>query len=94
MKTRNLPLIIFAFTLSACSSLNGILDREDTTLPVAAEAPPAAPASQPGTDDAWCQRVAASERQRMQISGYDAATLDRMTLRAYQQCRTLDGRAG
>jgi hypothetical protein len=73
--------------------MNGLLDFAGSPAdePVAAAAAadiPVAPAVASG-DEAWCQRVAASERARAQASGFDAATLDRMTLQSYQQCRNL-----
>jgi len=90
---RYTPLFFLALlTLSACSAMNGLLSFAD---PPADDAMTAAAANVPVTvaapsgDDAWCQRVAASDRARVQESGFDAATLDRMTLQSYQQCRTL-----
>jgi hypothetical protein len=72
--------------------MNGLLDfadapADDPMVAAAAEVPVAAPAV--SGDDAWCQRVAASERARAQASGFDAATFDRMAVQSYQQCRTL-----
>lgn len=90
---RHTPLFFLAlFTLSACSSMNGLLDfvsapADDPIAAAVADVPVAA--SAPSGDDAWCQNVAASERARAQASGFDAATLDRMTVQSYQQCRTL-----
>jgi hypothetical protein len=91
---RHTPIFFLAFAmLSACSSMNGLLDFASSPAdePVAAAAVadiPVAPAVAPG-NEAWCQQVAASERARAQASGFDAATLDRMTLQGYQQCRNL-----
>ena len=73
--------------------MRSLVSYDDAPEPAAAVAAPApAVASSAAEGDAWCQRVAASERARVQQIGYDAATLDRMTLAAYQQCRTLAAR--
>ena len=87
MNHRTAIFFFSAILLSACSSLNGLL--EETPPPAAPEIAVPASATAPSDNDAWCQRVAASERARMQALGYDAATLDRMTLAAFQQCRTM-----
>ena len=90
MNIRFVVLLACAFQLAACSSMRSLVSFEDASEPAPAPAiaaPAAAPA--PSETDAWCQRGAASERARAQVSGFDAATLDRMTVQAYQQCRTL-----
>jgi len=88
MNTRILLLFAGMVFLSACSATSSLLSFDDAPEPAVAEVPVvAAPA--PAATDAWCQRVAASERARAQASGYDAATLDRMTLASFQQCRLI-----
>jgi hypothetical protein len=90
MRLRNfLAAISAALSLSACSSLNSLLafeDAEPAPAPVVAAPRPEAAASGPNE---WCQRVAASDRVRAQQAGFDAATLDRMTVQSYQQCVAL-----
>ena len=86
MNIRFVVLLACAFQLAACSSMRSLVSFEDASEPAPA---PAIAAPAPSETDAWCQRVAASERARAQVSGFDAATLDRMTVQAYQQCRTL-----
>jgi len=88
MNPRLLLLPAALLSLSACSSLSGFFSYEEEPPPPPVQAA-AAPAAAPAPDDAWCQRVAASDRARAQASGFDAATLDRMTLASYRQCRTL-----
>ena len=85
MIARTAILLFGTLLLSACSSLNGLLESEEPLAPPPEAVVSAAP-TQPEREG-WCQRVAASERARMQASGFDAATLDRMTLATYQQCR-------
>lgn len=80
--------LVSTLMLSACSSLGGLFTYEDPPPP-APMAVAAASVPAPDADEARCQRVAASDRIRAQASGYDPATLDRMTLTSYQQCRLL-----
>jgi hypothetical protein len=91
MNTRIFAFGICLFALSGCSSLNSLLSFEEEPAPLAAIAleTPAAPPAAPAAPDEWCQRVAASERLRAQQSGFDAATLDRMTAQSYRQCMEL-----
>ena len=90
MTTRLRLVLMSTLLLSGCTSLEGVLSFEETppSAPAIVAQAPAAPAPA-ALDDARCQRVAASDRLRAQASGYDAATLDRMTLASYQQCRFL-----
>jgi hypothetical protein len=90
MNTRIFAFGICLFALSGCSSLNSLLSFEEEPAPaaIALETPPAPPAAPP--TDEWCKRVAASERLRAQQSGFDAATLDRMTTQSYRQCVELE----
>ncbi len=82
---------ISIFTLSACSSLNSLLAFGEQTPSEPAVVVAAQPAATPQvTANDWCQRVAASDRLRAQQRGYDAATLDRLTLQSFQQCVALD----
>lgn len=39
----------------------------------------------------FCDDVAASDQMRAQGAGFDAVTVNRMTLQSAQQCRTLAG---
>lgn len=91
MNARIFFLGISIFTLSACSSLSGLLTfgEEAPSEPavVVAAQPVAAPQA---TVNDWCQRVAASDQLRAQQQGYDSATLDRLTLQSFQQCAALD----
>jgi len=91
MNRHKIFLAFAIFTLSACSSMNGLLDFADAPgEPVpAAVAYVSATAPAHSSDDGWCQSVAASDRVRVQASGFDAETLDRMTLASYQQCNLL-----
>ena len=84
MTARTAIFLFSTLLLCGCSSLNSLLETE-TPPPAPSEAVPPAPAR--ASNDEWCRRVAASERNRMQPLGYDAATLDRMTQTAYLQCR-------
>ena len=94
MMFRNLLLAGAAvFALSACSSLHRMLtfegaEAEPEPVPVAAQ-PVTQPQPAAAGSNEWCQRVAASDRQRAQEAGFDAATLDRMTVQSYQQCVAL-----
>lgn len=94
MNTRIILLFIGMTILSACSTASSLLsfgDGDESVTTVAA-APVAAVPAFTGTQDDWCQKVAASERLRAQGAGYDAATLDRMTLASFQQCSLLQPR--
>ncbi len=88
MNPRILLFSISMALLGGCSSVSSLLRFEDSdaTALVPVVQPMVAAAA---PDDTWCQRVAASERLRAQGAGYDAATLDRMTLGSFQQCRLL-----
>jgi hypothetical protein len=98
MNTRILLFGICVLTLCACSSVNRLLTFEEEAPPaqlaaspeISATPPPAAPVQ--GAPSEWCQRVAASDRQRAQQQGFDAATLDRMTLQSLQQCMAIGTR--
>ena len=83
---------ISIFTLSACSSLNSLLTFEEEAAPqtISLETPSAPPPAAAAPPDDWCRRVAASERLRAQQSGFDAATLERMTTQSYRQCVELE----
>jgi hypothetical protein len=89
---------ICALALCACSSVNRLLTFEEEPPPaqlaaspeISGTPPPAAPVQ--GAPSEWCQRVAASDRQRAQQQGFDAATLDRMALQSLQQCMALGAR--
>lgn len=84
---------ISIFSLSACSSLNSLLSYEEDTPAGAATLPEAPPPAAPQTAaNEWCQRVAASDRLRAQQAGFDAATLDRMTLQSLRQCAAMGAR--
>ena len=83
MNTRNFVLGIGFILLGACSSFE-ILAAADEPPP--APPPPPVVAQPAASQDVWCKQVAASVRKRAEASGFDAATLDRMTLTAYQQC--------
>jgi hypothetical protein len=98
MNARIVLFGICALALCACSSVNRLLTFEE-------EAPPAQIAASPeisgtpqptapvqGASNEWCQRVAASDRLRAQQQGFDAATLDRMTLQSLQQCTAISAR--
>jgi hypothetical protein len=77
--------------LSACTSFHGLLASEEEANPSPEElaaVPQAAPRPKAGSDE-WCQRVAAGDRLQAQQTGFDAATLDRMTALSYQQCMAL-----
>ncbi len=82
-----IAILALCLPLGACSSVRGLLSFEDAPPPPAVTAAAPVPAAPSG--DTWCQQVAASDRQRAQLQGYDAATLDRMTLVSFQQCRSL-----
>jgi hypothetical protein len=83
---------ICALTLCACSSVNHLLTFEEEAPPaqipaspeISGTPQPSAPVQ--GAPSEWCQRVAASDRQRAQQQGFDAATLDRMALQSLRQC--------
>jgi hypothetical protein len=100
MNARIFFYCISVLTLSGCSSLNRLLTFQDEVPPAqvaaATEVPAQPAATVPGAqNDApseWCQRVAASDRLRAQQAGFDAATLDRMTLQSLRQCATLGPR--
>lgn len=91
---RTILLMGAALLLSGCGSLNSLLtfDSEEAPVPVQeVAAAPAPPAEGPAQND-WCQRVAASDIQRAQQQGFDAATLQRMATQSFRQCVELGGR--
>jgi hypothetical protein len=74
-----------AMALCACSTTGSSLLRDDVPAPVSGFTPIAMAMPSLG----FCQGAAASDRQRAEISGFDAATLDRIALQSLQQCRAL-----
>jgi hypothetical protein len=79
---------ISVFPLCACSSLGSLMTFGDDPAEIAAapEAVPASPPAAPQGPEDWCKGVAASDRNRGQQAGFDAATLDRMAAASYRQC--------
>jgi hypothetical protein len=94
MNARIVLFGICAFALCACSSVNRLLTFEEEAPSVQiAASPEISGTPQPaGVSNEWCQRVAASDRLRAQQQGFDAATLDRMTLQSLQQCMAIGAR--
>jgi hypothetical protein len=74
-----------ALALSACSTTGNSLGRDEKPAPISGFAPVAVTMPSLG----FCQGAAASDRLRAEISGFDAATLDRIARQSLQQCRAL-----
>lgn len=74
-----------AMMLSACSTTSTMLARDEQPAPVSGFTPVAVSLPPSG----FCQGVSASDRLRAELSGFDAATLDRIALQSLQQCSTL-----
>ena len=86
MKSASLLLCAAAaMALSACSTTGSSLVRHEAPVLVSGFTPIAV--SMPSLG--FCQDAAASDRLRAEISGFDAATLDRIALQSLQQCRAL-----
>jgi hypothetical protein len=85
MKFHALIVCAAAMALSACSTTSTMLARDEQPAPVSGFTPIAVSLPSPG----FCQGVAASDRLRAQLGGFDAATLDRIAVQSLQQCRTL-----
>ena len=74
-----------ALALSACSTPDTRFVRDEPAAPVSGFVPVATTPSPSN----FCQGVAASDRLRAELAGFDIATLDRIALQSLQQCRTL-----
>jgi hypothetical protein len=86
MKSTSLVMCIAAaMALCACSTTGSSLVQNEKPAPVSGFTPIAIAMPSSG----FCQGAAASDRQRAEISGFDAATLDRIALQSLQQCRAL-----
>ena len=72
--------------LTACASPGNMIARNETAVPIVSGFTPIAVIVPPPS---FCQGAASSDRIRAERAGFDAATLDRITLQSLQQCRTL-----
>jgi hypothetical protein len=72
---------IAAMMLCACTAVRGpgTQDLSFETTPIVFAPPP------PG----FCEDVAASDRLRVQMAGFDLPTVDRIATQSLQQCRSL-----
>jgi hypothetical protein len=86
MKSASFVLCAAAvMALCACSTTGSSLVRDEEPVPVSGFTPVAVTMPSLG----FCQDAAASDRLRAEISGFDAATLDRIARQSLQQCRAL-----
>ncbi len=74
-----------ALALCACTTTGSPLVRNEKPALISGFTPIAM--TMPSTG--FCQGAASSDRLRAEISGFDAATVDRIALRSLQQCRAL-----
>ena len=86
MKSHALLACAALTMLTACAGIGANIAPEDRATPVASGFTPIALTPPPAN---FCQGAAASDRLRAGLSGFDAATVDRIALQSLQQCHTL-----